>query len=571
MKNKKQLINGKLYFTLPKVGRWLRTIRHVSPVQLVQRLDYWVRTFYYRSIFYPFVEYDTEVPDAPIHTAPDLWSGNVEHGNAIMKHTFSFVSRTINMGAAMQWTPQGASKQWLYELHSFEWLADLRATHNQEAKTAARDIISDWIDVCGTFNPNRWHPYPLSCRLTHWLTHSGWLLDGADIGWREKFMRNLIRQANHLPKVIEWDMGGHWLIKNLKAQIFTSLCLPSRQSAFLEAEALLKQQIQIQILPDGMHHERSPYYHAQVLKDLLDIHAMIIKAGQTPAELIGDTIDRMSVALAFFRHPDGGLALFNDGDIGDIDLLDDIQERCGLAENIPAELPYAGYIRLDNGHMTFLFDAGLCAPVEGTHHAHADTLSFELSYEGQRLFVNSGTGNFQDSTRNTMRGTAAHNTVSVGEQNSAEVWGDGLLGRRPNKIKSQVRQEAGIGIGVEASHDGYRHLGIKHTRRVFMNADGTDLRGEDNLELRKKKELPIQGHFHLHPAIKYKLINNTEAELTLPDNTVLSFRIKGGQLLDISSEYSPCFGQMVTTNKLVIRGAWQKGKCVLNWGLRVKK
>lgn len=553
------------------LGRRVRTLLATSPLQWVQRFDYAARTLYYRSVFYPFIEYDAEIAEAPIHTAPDLWSGDVDLGKNIKQNTFRFLGRTVNMGKSVQWAPQGVSDEWLMHFHSFGWLSDLRAIHDPQSKTIARDLVADWIDTCGAFHLLRWQPYVLSTRLVAWLTHSSWLLDGADGGWREKFMHSLTRQANHLPKVIAWDVGGHSLIRNLKAQIFASLCLPSRQSAYLEAEDLLKQQLKIQILPDGMHHERSPYYHMQVLQDLLDIHAMIIKAGQTPAPSIDETIDRMSVALAFFRHPDGGLGLFNDGGIGNVDLLDDIQERCGLAETVPAELPYAGYVRLDNGPTVLLFDGGICAPLEGTRHAHADTLSFEMSYGEQRVFVNSGTLGVDGvmPLRHVLRGTAAHNTISLNHQDSAEVWGDGYLGRRPKKVTCTVREEAGMGIGLEASHDGYRHLHAKHTRRLFLNTDGTDLRCEDVVETRKK-EWAVQAHFHLHPDVKYKLISNAEAELTLPDGTILSFRIKGGQLFDAEAEYCPEYGQPVAGRKLLVRGAWHNKKCTLNWGVRQK-
>ncbi len=553
------------------LGRRLRTFAATSPVQWVQRFDYAARSLYYRSVFYPFIEYDAEIAEAPTHTAPDLWAGDVEHGKNIKQNTFSFMGRTVNMGKSVQWAPQGVSDEWQMAFHSFEWIADLRATQDPQAKTIARELVGEWIDVCGAFHMLRWHPHVLSTRLTSWLTHSSWLLDGADGGWREKFMHSLTRQANHLPKVMEWDVGGHRLIRNLKAQIFASLCLPSRQSAYLEAEDLLKQQLKVQVLPDGMHHERSPYYHMMVLKDLLDIHAMIIKAGQTPAPSIDETIDRMSVTMAFFRHPDGGLALFNDGEIGNIDLLDDIQERCGLAETVPAELPYAGYVRLDNGPIALLFDGGLCAPMEGTRHAHADTLSFELSYGEHRVFVNSGTSGVHGSSpqRNKLRGTDAHNTISLNNLNSAEVWGDGLLGRRPRNVSCSVREEPGMGIGLEASHDGYSYLGAKHTRRLFLNSEGNDLRCEDMVETRKR-EWPVQAHFHLHPTVKYKLISNAEAELTLPDGTLLSFRVKGGQLFDADADYCPEYDQPVAGRKLFVRGTWQNKKCVINWGLREK-
>ncbi len=55
-------------------------------------------------------------------------------------------------------------------------------------------------------------------------------------------------------------------------------------------------------------------------------------------------------------------------------------------------------------------------------HAHADTLSFELSLFGQRVIVNSGTSVFGiGEQRQLERGAAAHSTVVVDGENSSEV------------------------------------------------------------------------------------------------------------------------------------------------------
>ena len=52
-------------------------------------------------------------------------------------------------------------------------------------------------------------------------------------------------------------------------------------------------------------------------------------------------------------------------------------------------------------------------------HAHADTLSFELSLFGKRLFVNSGTSSYSlGPERHRQRSTIAHNTVCVSGVNT---------------------------------------------------------------------------------------------------------------------------------------------------------
>ena len=66
---------------------------------------------------------------------------------------------------------------------------------------------------------------------------------------------------------------------------------------------------------DGIVAERAPHLQLAVLRHLLDVRAALGSAERrAPAELIA-AIDRMAPMLRFFRHGDGGLALFN-GSLG---------------------------------------------------------------------------------------------------------------------------------------------------------------------------------------------------------------------------------------------------------------
>jgi uncharacterized heparinase superfamily protein len=54
----------------------------------------------------------------------------------------------------------------------------------------------------------------------------------------------------------------------------------------------------------------------------------------------------------------------------------------------------SGYIRFNSNNATGLLDVAPIGPNYLPGHAHADTLSFELSLFGQRLLVNSGTSEY---------------------------------------------------------------------------------------------------------------------------------------------------------------------------------
>src|SRR5690606_17543484 len=86
----------------------------------------------------------------------------------------------------------------------------------------------------------------------------------------------------------------------------------------------------------------------------------------------------------------------------------------------------------DSGYCIVTLDAQSKAIIDMAHigpdylpgHAHADTLSFELSLFGHRFLVNSGTSQYgHDNQRAYERSTKAHNTLCINEENSSEVWG----------------------------------------------------------------------------------------------------------------------------------------------------
>ena len=98
-------------------------------------------------------------------------------------------------------------------------------------------------------------------------------------------------------------------------------------------------------------------------------------------------------------------------------------------------------------------------PINLPGHAHADSLSFELSIRGNRVLVNSGTSEYRiGAERLRQRGTAAHNTLVIEGQDSSEVLvGLPRCASCAPFIGLSCRSVGGTAI-VECSHDGYRRL-----------------------------------------------------------------------------------------------------------------
>jgi len=108
-------------------------------------------------------------------------------------------------------------------------------------------------------------------------------------------------------------------------------------------------------------------------------------------------------------------------------------------------------------------------------HGHADALSLRMAMDGRRVLVDPGTSTYisDSNERDIFRGTGAHNTVRVDEQDQALVAGPFAWTAIP---KTRVeRWVSGDGFDfLVARHDGYSRLPspVLHRRFVFRGPDG---------------------------------------------------------------------------------------------------
>lgn len=246
-------------------------------------------------------------------------------------------------------------------------------------------------------------------------------------------VNSLAIQIRFLCERIEDHLLGNHLLANAKALIFSGMFFDGKEAEEWLAKGMfiLHRELLEQILTDGGHFEGSPMYHSIILEDFLDIEN-ISEVFILKSLIKKETIIKMSNWLAAMCHPDGQIGFFNDSAFGIASSLVDLNaymERLGysvqdgLSDGV-LQLPETGYIRLQKGKASLLLDVAPIGPSYLPGHAHADTLSFELSLNDMRLLVNSGTSCYGSGLeRQRQRGTAAHNTLIIDDYDSSEVWG----------------------------------------------------------------------------------------------------------------------------------------------------
>ena len=183
----------------------------------------------------------------------------------------------------------------------------------------------------------------------------------------------------------------------------------------------------------------------------------------------------MAKWLGGIVHPDGQVPLFGDSTLDETPLPGPL---CSAAQ-VPIVVSGEGATRIGDAwcwrsrSADFLIvDAGPTACDHLPAHGHADLLTLEASIAGQRVFVDGGVFDYEDSEmRRYCRGTSAHNTLQVDGEDHCDVWSRFRMGRRGRPIFSDAGCQPPF-CWFAAAHDAYAFLGVPWTGRFVAAAPG---------------------------------------------------------------------------------------------------
>jgi uncharacterized heparinase superfamily protein len=499
----------------------------------------------------------------------DTWPGSAAQGAAIGQGVFAFGGQTIRDPAPL-WAPVGARQAWLEELQAFEWLRDLRAAGGESSRRAARELMGRWIDDYRHWDALAWRPDLIGRRLTAWLSHFEFLGAAADTPFRGRFLLSVARQASHLSRALPAGLSGSPLLAAVGGLLHAGLAVPRGAPLVDRAHRLLRREIMRQFLADGGHRERSPSAQLAVLRLLTGLRAALSAAGQSVSAPLDETINGVAQVLRLFQHGDGGLALFNDSNEEEDWLVDMALARAnpaaaGSKALAPREAPESGFQRLVANRTLVIVDGGAPPPPGFDCHAHAGTLSFEMSVGRERLIVNCGAHGGRGDWWAAQRSTAAHSTLVAGETNSS-ILAPGSVVRGPRTVTCR-REEAEGNVWLELGHDGYApNFGLVHHRRLFLAANGEDLRGEDRLAGAGRRSFHIR--FHLHPDVAVSMAQNGQAALLrLPSGAGWRLRATGGPVSLEESVYLGRRGEARRSQQIVISGDKGADDAVVKWAI----
>ena len=323
-----------------------------------------------------------------------------------------------------------------------------------------------------------------------------------------------------------------------------------------------------QVLPSGVHYERSISYH-RLMTELLSYPIYMLKRlGEDVPQKVMERVGGMYAYVAAYTKPNGLAPLMADNDDGRFvpfqkrdfrkhDYLNDscsVENRfvaCGMVPLFCSSFqggqffPEAGVaiIKQDDNYV-FVNHGGYSKHPKITDvsigtHTHNDLLSFELNFNGEDILVDSGTYLYTSSkdNRDAFRSTTKHNTVVVDGEEQNDMIAAFVLKR--NTHKSELKQ-----ISENVYEGEYSTIKGKmcHNRRFDFN--------EGKLVVTDTITKVGSGHdaklyFHFASNLSPEIVGNS---LIVKDKVQIDFNVRPSNIEVKDDTYSPSYG-VIEMNK----------------------
>jgi uncharacterized heparinase superfamily protein len=522
-----------------KVFRLGRTVSHFKTAQLGAKFQYRLVKFCYdKHIFPPPIKKSPKVNF--LHFLPSNCSSSVYKTGK-----FSFLNKEKNFSLAVDWNFNEFGQLWNIRLNSLEYLSHLD-TSVDDGLYLIRDFIKEIKK-----NRTRYDSHCASLRIINIIKFCS--RHSIDLPEINAFV---FSQALYVRKNSEIHLRNNHLLENGFALLFASHFF-EHEKLFHFSSKILLNSLEKQILPDGAHFELCPMYHLWTTNRLLECLQILKKSSFNVKPVLDIVEEKVSVMLGWIKHMqfgNGSLPAVNDSCEGygpGINAILKIANDIGVKASGHA-LKESGFRKFRNRNFEMLVDVNGLTPPEAPGHSHADTFHFILHVFGDPFIIDTGVSTYEPSKlRIHERSTLAHNTVVVNEQNQSEIYGSFRAGRRAkvNLIKQTPNE-------LEASHNGYQHIGVRHTRKILFE--------QDRIVITDKitGKLPSKCSAYLHIDKKNRLIKKDDSLFS----KFVKIEFSNSSAIEIKENYYavafgkqlPCYvvkidfsGELVTTLSLI--------------------
>ncbi len=507
----------------------------------------------------------------------DAWPGSAVNADRLFQGRFVFAGVEVVSPHAPPWTMRAdelkldvaSFEAWAAQLHGFGWLRDFSAQAGDMARRMARSLLASWLEQHDRIQGLPWRADVAGRRLAHWLSHAHFLLQGADERFAHDFLLAIARHAAHLHRAARFAAPGQPRIDALLGLAYAAECLPRDglrpgQRPFPDAVARLNAAVEPLVLADGGHAARSPSRVFLLLRDLVPLWLFLRVVDPERAALLQPHLDRMAPMLRFFRHGDGGLALFHGGEEEIPAQLEQVLDLSEAKGKPLSSAHLSSFERAAVRRALLLVDAGAPPPAFAGSRPHHGLLAFEFSHGKDRLIVNCGAARRPGGGwAAALSGIAAHATVALGNAEPSAA-----------ASVSATRNDQDGAIWFELEHDGWASAfaGRLHRRRLYLAASGEDLRGEDTItapgDAAGRPPVEAVLRLHLHPGTHASALGSGDTVILKTGNGQgWRFRGAGGVVRLEDSVYFGIAGEPRRTQQIVMAGSAGTEPLTFKWAL----
>lgn len=449
---------------------------------------------------------------------------NTDAGRHILAGRFTFAGVMLDVGAGGDpWDRPSPSHGFAVGLHGFDWMRDLLALGEDGAAEALR-LTLDWRGVFGRWNAFSWSPEVLERRVLHLACGARAICAKASDMESALIALDLARQARHLISLVDGPVRAAERAA-VAALAGTALAGEAGEKLMAQGLARLAQTLPVSVQPDGGHASRCPRAALELLLDLQTLDEALVQRGRIAPEEMMRAIDRLSGTVRFFTLADGALPELQGGEAGARAYV----AAARAAENAVAPVPASrnGYHRLEGPSIQVFADGAPPAAGPWSVTACAQPLAMEVLVGGRRLIAASAWSP-EAAGPQALRLVDASSTLSLADKACGEplrgfraaALGPRLIGAYEN-VEAK-RYEAAGALWLELSHDGWeKRFGLRHERKLFLDLNADELRGEDALVAVQpgqggeagRRFIPFTSRFHVHPDVSASLARDGKSVL----------------------------------------------------------
>ncbi len=512
-------------------------------------------------------------PERMLYHPFDPTPRKLEDAESLLRGRFRFEGGVVDIrdGSIFEHVPP--SPEWAHALRSFAFLPPLSFAGGDAATTLAKNLMVQWIRRNPSYCEPDWLPQIMARRLLNIFAHGRAAFD-SDPDFRKKLFASIRQQARILARTAQEAPDGLPRFEAVAVAALAALCLPDKPKQIEHTLARLEAEIARQIFADGGHASRSPEALLDCYRQLTQVMDALSAARRDIPQALRSAHDRMAPMIRFFRHGDGGLALFHGSGEGDARTISALLARDEVRGQPHAHAPHSGFQRIVSGQTYIVMDCGGAPDGAFAATAHASTLAFEMSSAAQRIVVNCGAAPGQKAWRDVLRATAAHSTVTLADLSTAFLiqseLARRLIGPRlldgPQKIDTN-RMQTPQGWSITGSHDAYvPQFGFAIERMLSLSPQGMVLTGRDRLTpvaKGRRGSLPFAIRFHIHPDVRVSHSQGGGILFKLANGE--GWRFRASSQVSVEESVYLGTGQVRKAEQLVLTGTVRDVEVQVDW------